>query len=135
MAPGDNEFGNVRVENVGSLRLRYAMSASADDPDGKALATQLSLRVVQRRHPRRLRRRRRLPRHAGGWTDKPRNTLQTSSVSNAQGPQAGDRELSASSSENLCVRVALPLATGNAFQNATSSITLTFDAEQTANNP
>ena len=33
------------------------------------------------------------------------------------------------------MRVSLPLATGNAFQNATTSITLTFDAEQTANNP
>ena len=53
----------------------------------------------------------------------------------AQGFQAGDRTLIAGASENLCVLVALPLATGNAYQSATTTATFTFNAEQTANNP
>ena len=134
MAPGDNDYGNVRVENTGSLRLRYAMSASADDPDGKALATQLALRAYSGVTPANC---------AAG--DVSAGTLEGGPVNlgtptsvfgdNTQGSQGGDRELSATSTENLCMRVSLPLATGNAFQNATTSITLTFDAEQTANNP
>jgi len=31
--------------------------------------------------------------------------------------------------------VSLPLSTGDAFQNASTTATFTFDAEQTANNP
>jgi hypothetical protein len=42
--------------------------------------------------------------------------------------------LAASGSENLCFRVVLPLATGNAFQDAATSAIFTFDAEQTENN-
>jgi len=53
----------------------------------------------------------------------------------AQGAQAGDRNLAVSASETLCFRVALPLSTGNAYKNAATTATFTFDAEQTANNP
>jgi|SRR5450759_264377 hypothetical protein len=51
-----------------------------------------------------------------------------------QGAQAGDRTLAAAGSESLCFRATLPLATGNAYQNATTTTTFTFQAEQTANN-
>ena len=53
----------------------------------------------------------------------------------SQGAQAGDRTLAASANEVLCVQVALPSATGNAFQSAATTGTLTFDAEQVASNP
>ena len=53
----------------------------------------------------------------------------------APGNQSGDRALAAADSENLCFRVSLPLSTGNAYQNSTSTVTLTFNAEQTAHNP
>lgn len=46
-----------------------------------------------------------------------------------------NQTLNAGSTTNLCFRVALPLATGNAFQNKTASTTFQFDAEQTAHNP
>jgi hypothetical protein len=48
--------------------------------------------------------------------------------------QAGDRALAGGTSENLCFRATLPLTTGNTFQNASTSVTFTFAAEQTANN-
>jgi spore coat-associated protein N len=134
MAPGDEVFGNVQVENTGSLRLRYALSASADDPDLKGLRTQLVLRTYSGVSPANC---------AVG--DVSLGTLEGGPTTldnpvplfgdNAQGSQAGDRALNAGTSEDLCMHVTLPLATTNAYQNATSTITLTFDAEQTANNP
>ena len=133
MAPGDDVFGNVRVENNGSLRLRYALTASADNPDTKALRTQLRLSVYSGVGP-----------IACAAGDVSLGTLEGGPTGlggpanllgdNAQGFQPGDRSLIAGDTENLCFRVALPLATGNAYQNATSTITLTFDAEQTVNN-
>ncbi len=134
MAPGDDVFANVQVDNTGSLRLRYSMSASADDPDGKGLRTQLTMRVYSGVTPGNC-----------AASDVSSGTLEGGPTTlnnpvnlfgnNNQGAQAGDRSLSASSSEDLCVRVTLPLSTPTAYQNATSEITLTFDAEQTANNP
>lgn len=51
-----------------------------------------------------------------------------------QGAQAGDGVLAAGAAETLCLRVELPSSTGNAFTSATTTATLTFDAEQTDNN-
>ena len=51
-----------------------------------------------------------------------------------QGAQAGDRPLAGGTNESLCFKATLPLATGNTFQNTTTNVTFTFDAEQTANN-
>lgn len=53
----------------------------------------------------------------------------------ASGGQEGDRELSATSNEKLCVRLDLSSDAGNAFQDTSSEISLRFDAEQTTNNP
>ena len=55
--------------------------------------------------------------------------------SNAQGAQAGDRVPAAVTNETLCFKVTLPLSTGNAFQDLSTTVTFTFDAEQTANKP
>jgi len=52
----------------------------------------------------------------------------------AQGAQAGDRSLAIGASETLCLRVSLPLATGNDYKDTTTTATFTFDAEQTDNN-
>jgi hypothetical protein len=134
MAPGDDIYGNVNVDNTGSLRLRYALSASADDPDTKGLRSQLRISAYSGVSPLNCA----AGNVAGGTLEGGPTALGSPSVlfgDTAPGDQAGDRTLSASSSENLCMRVSLPLATGNAYQNSTSTITLTFDAEQTANNP
>ena len=134
MAPGDDEFGNVRVENTGSLQARYSVEASADDPDTKGLRTQLRISAFSGVSQ--------LDCAAGnvsggtlegGPTDLSTAFDLVGDV--AQGNQGSDRTLAAADSENLCFRVSLPLSTGNAYQDASSSITLTFNAEQTAHNP
>ena len=53
----------------------------------------------------------------------------------AQGAQAGDRALAAAANEQLCFVASLPLSTDNTFQGATTTVSFTFDAEQTKNNP
>jgi hypothetical protein len=64
------------------------------------------------------------------------NTAPLAIIGNAaQGAQAGDRTLAVGASEALCFNVSLPIATGNAFQNLSTTATFTFDSEQTANNP
>ena len=51
------------------------------------------------------------------------------------GPQLGDRVLAGGATETLCFKASLPIGTGNGLQGTTTNITLTFSAEQTANNP
>ena len=53
---------------------------------------------------------------------------------NTQGAQVGDRSLAVGASEILCFRVSLALSAPNSIQNAATTATFTFDAEQTANN-
>lgn len=133
MAPGDEVFGNVRVDNNGSLRLRYALTASADNVDALGLRTQLRVSVFDGVTPFQCA----AGNVAGGTLLGGPVGLGTAQLlfgDPTPGADAGDRALSAAASEDLCVRVALPLATSNAFQGATTEITLTFDAEQTVNN-
>lgn len=142
MAPGDRPTGALTVSNDGSLELRYAVQSSATDGDSLGLRDVLRMRVGSQ---------------AGGSCDFPyynadgtTTTLTDDSqlyeglgfagtpantVGDAtQGSQAGDRTLAGAADEILCVGIVLPLATGNAFQGATTDVTLDFVAEQTANN-
>jgi len=133
MAPGDSTTQSLTVTNGGSLQLRYAISSSATNTDAKGLKDQLTLTIktIDVTTP-------------GTPCDNFDGTqLYTGDLdgttgalvgSNAQGAQAGDRTLSASTSETLCFQVLLPSSTGNGYQNATTTATFTFDAEQTANN-
>jgi hypothetical protein len=50
------------------------------------------------------------------------------------GADTGDRLLASSASEVLCFSVSLPDTTGNAYEDADTTATLDFAAEQTANN-
>lgn len=134
MAPGDTVTDRIVPTNTGSLALRYAVSASATNADSKGLKDQLvlTIKTIDVTTP-------------GTPCDNFDGTqLYTGDVDstagklvgdNAQGAQAGDRTLAATASETLCFRVNLPLATGNTFQNATTTVTFTFDAEQTSSNP
>lgn len=134
MAPGDATTQPLVVSNAGTMALRYAISATATNADAKALKDQLvlTIKTIDVTTP-------------GTPCDNFDGTqLYTGDLdgttgalvgSNAQGAQAGDRTLAASASETLCFRVSLALSTGNAAQNATTTATFTFDAEQTANNP
>ena len=127
MAPGDSIIAPLTITNGGTLQQRYAMSTNATNADGKSLAGQLQLTVRTYTAP--------------GCSAETGAILYDGALSagaigsSAQGAQAGDRVLAASTNEQLCFKVLLPLATGNAFQLATTTATFTFDAEQTVNNP
>ncbi|MDA0302000.1 MAG: TasA family protein [Chloroflexi bacterium] len=128
MAPGGFVISPLIMTNNGSLPLRYAMSTATTNVDAKALAGQLELTI-------RLKSAGLCSAEDGLLLYGPGTLAAGALGSNAQGAQAGDRELAAAANETLCFKVQLPLSTGNAFQNASTTATFTFDAEQTANNP
>ena len=134
MAPGDTVTDRIVPKNTGSLALRYAISSSATNADSKGLKDQLvlTIKTIDVTTPG-------IP--CDNFDGTQLYTGDTDSTAgklvgdNTQGAQAGDRTLAAAASETLCFRVNLPLSTGNTFQNATTTVTFTFDAEQTSNNP
>lgn len=133
MAPGDSVTNGVAVANNGTLALRYAIESTATNTDGKALKDQLALTVrsVDATTPG-------TPCDNFDGTQLYAGDLDSSAGKlvgdSTQGADSGDRTLAATAGETLCFRVALPLASGNVFQNAATTATFTFAAEQTANN-
>jgi predicted ribosomally synthesized peptide with SipW-like signal peptide len=135
MAPGDTTTQSLVVSNDGSLDLRYAISSSATDTDLKGLKDQLvlTIKTIDVTLP------------ATPCDDFDGTQLYTGDLDDGvsgylvgdptQGPDTGDRPLAASASETLCFRVSLPSSTGNAYQDARTTATFTFKAEQTKNNP
>ena len=115
MQPGDSVTNSITVTNSGGSALRYAISSSATNADGKALKDQLFLTIKTTDAT-----------VAGGPCNDFDGTLLYSGDldstagklvgDNAQGSQTGDRALNASSNEVLCFRAGLPLATANTFQ-------------------
>jgi predicted ribosomally synthesized peptide with SipW-like signal peptide len=133
MAPGDSVTDDVVVTNGGTLAQRYSVSSTATNTDAKALKDQLvmTVKTIDVTTP------------ASPCDDFDGTQLYTGDLDSSDGKivgdstsgaQAGDRDLAASANETLCFKVELPTATGNAFQDATTTATFTFDAEQTANN-
>ncbi len=123
MLPGDSGSANLTVANNGTAQLRYAMTSVSTNADAKALRDQLQLSIKAGACP-----------GAGA-------ALYSGALNGAlfgsptQGAQAGDRNLASGTSEQLCFAWSLALATGNAYQNATTTATFPFAAEQTTNNP
>ena len=130
MVPGDQVTAPLTVSNDGSLELRYAIeSATTED----VLASELVLTVK-----------------SGVTTCDDANwaadgtTLYAGRLgstgtdalvgSSAPGADPGDRVLASTASEVLCLNVTLPIA-ATAGQGTTTTATLDFLAEQTANNP
>jgi len=134
MAPGDTVTDDLVVSNAGTLELRYAITSSATNADAKGLKDQLvlTIKTIDVTTPG-------TPCDNFDGTQLYTGDLDSTAGalvgSNAQGSQADDRTLAASTNETLCFRVDLALSTGNAFQDATTTATFTFDAEQTTNNP
>ena len=135
MVPGDTVTAPITVSNAGSVQYRYSVTSTATDADGKGLAAQLDMTIKTG-----------VTTCTNGGFGTDGNVLygpgDLGSVAGidvigdpSQGAQAGDRTLAASATEVLCVQVALPSATGNAFESAATTGTLTFDAEQVASNP
>jgi spore coat-associated protein N len=125
MAPGDTINGSILVKNSGTLQLRYALKSTTTE---NALAAQLDMTVKT---------------EGTGCNNFDGTTLYgPDDFGNTTGKAIfGDlsthagRTLAPSASETLCFRVTLPTSTGNSFQDSSTTATLTFDAEQTANNP
>jgi len=134
MNPGDSITNPITVTNAGNSQLRYAVSSSATNTDTNGLKDQLvlTIKTVDVTTPG-------VPCDNFDGTQLYTGDLDSTAGKlvgdNTQGSQAGDRSLNAAANEILCFRAALPLATANAFQAATTTATFTFDSEQTANNP
>ena len=120
MFPGDSGEQTVTVENDGTGELRYAMTSTETDPDG--LLAQMTVEI------------------SAGTCAAPGASLYSGSFAAAalgnvaQGADPGDRVVAAGDTDSLCFAWALPLGTGNAFQNVTGSAVFDFTGEQTANN-
>ncbi|CAG0928957.1 spore coat-associated protein N [Thermoflexales bacterium] len=134
MAPGDDVTAPIVIANDGSLELRYAVTSAATDADSKGLMSQLDFTIKSGVT---------VCDNAGFATDGTvvyaTNDLGSLAGINVigdptTGAQAGDRVLAASANETLCFNVVLPIGTGNAYQDATTTATFTFAAEQTVNN-
>jgi hypothetical protein len=137
LMPGDNVPAGVpgqavTVSNTGTGQLRYAIAGTSTDADNKHLNTQLLITIAQ-------------PDGNAGASCALMTglvlfsalvpTAGVNMVGNpAQGSQAGDRVLNATSSETLCFKASLPIGTANGYQGAASIYTFNFSAEQTANN-
>lgn len=126
MMPGDAVNGTLVVSNAGTGQLRYAMTSSATNADGLGLATLLTLAV----------------REVGSGCAAFDGPLVSGGILSgaafgdpAQGADGGDRVLAGATSETLCFRASLPLTVPASIQGAATTVTFTFDAEQTANNP
>ena len=130
MAPGDQVTAPLTVSNDGSLELRYAIeSVTTED----VLAAELVLTVKSGV----------TACDNANWSADGATlyagrlgSTGTDAIvgSSAPGADAGDRVLVASTNEVLCLNVTLPLAS-TAGQGTTTTATLDFLAEQTANNP
>ncbi len=120
--PGDSATQTVNVKNNGTGDLRYAMTTSADNADGKGLASQLTLSID------------------AGACGSTTGNLYSGSLGGAEfgdpatGADSGDRDLAAGDTDQLCFSWAFPSGSDNGFQNASTTATFTFDAEQTQNN-
>jgi hypothetical protein len=133
LAPGDAKYAVVTVTDAGSLALRYSGAVSWSVSNALTQSVQLSIRSV--------------PSPAAtcdasltwGTGDLASNVTAPSTTaalfgSAVTGQQAGDRLLAAATSESFCVREVLPATATNSVANLTATLTLQFDAEQTANN-
>ena len=142
MAPGDQiqPTVGIRVINSGTLQLRYALYASATDADTKNLkdSLEVTIRAVDSVT-------------ADGDCDDfdgaviygPTTNIDGSTAAgtffaifgdSTAGAQAGDRTLAAAANEVLCFRIKLATTAPNSSQNAATTVTWEFRAEQTANN-
>jgi len=132
MVPGDTVTNPLDVLNNGTLQFRYAISSVATNADSLALKDALTLAIKSG-----------VTTCTTAGFGSSGTVIYTGDLDDgaggklvgdpAQGSQAGDRVLNASTSETLCFQVQLPsAATGP--QGATTTATFTFDAEQTVNN-
>lgn len=131
--PGDSVTGVVEVQNDGTNQLRYSLTStttSVAGPNGGVLNAALTVEV-------------RVADVDNTCTLFTGAALQVSEVLGASNglfgdPSptvgTGDRTVAPAASDFICVKVSLPIITGDTYQGATATTTFTFNAEQTENN-
>jgi hypothetical protein len=135
LAPGDTTFRPISVTNVGSLDLRYAVSGVTTS-ETRNLSNALRYTIYRGMTVAECN----SGNTAGGTALVTNATIGTTASAligdPAPGTQGGERAINAGDpADVLCVAMNLPLATTSAFASANAEVTLTFDAEQTRNNP
>src|SRR5260221_1495093 len=114
MMPGDTNTQALTLANAGTGVLRYSLTTVATNTLGTALT--LTVKTLGTSCA-----------AFDGTSVLAATALNGAAIgSPTQGAQAGDRVLAAATNEVLCFRVSLPLATGNALQGISSSVTFTF---------
>jgi hypothetical protein len=122
MMPGDASTAALTIANAGTGALRYSLTTVATNTLGSALT--LTVKTLGTSCA-----------AFDGTIVLAATALNGAAIGNpAQGADSGDRTLASATNEVLCFRISLPLTTGNAMQGISSTVTFTFDAEQTANN-
>ena len=114
IVPGYSATAALTVSNSGTVDFEYTMSTAATNTDSKNLRDQLTL-VIRAKDS-----------DTAGCANF--NGTQLYSGSLASGSISTARSISALASEVLCFRVALPSATDNNYQGATTTATFTFSA-------
>ena len=133
MMPGDDKYGIITIANGnGAARL----SSTANWSVANALTTDLEIRMVSATSTS----------TCTSSTDfssplnsvvKPASSSATSFAmfgSATAGDQTGDQTLAVNTTYYYCVNIKMPTSMPTAAQGATSDLTFTFNAEQTANN-
>ncbi len=124
MFPGDVQNATLTLTNAGTGQLRYSMTSAVNS--GPSLAGQLTAVVKSK---------------GTSCATFDGTTLYSGALGGAAfgDPSVtgtvGDPTLNSGNNTDLCFRVTMPALTGNTFQGASTSVTFTFDSEQTANNP
>lgn len=125
LAPGDEVYSPVTVQNAGSLALVYGAQYVVTGDSG--LGSQLSLDLFA------------VPAascsEAGLAGATPIGSAAAPLATTPTPIVATERSLFAAAAEELCVRVSLPLELGNEYQNTSADLTLTFVAEQDPTDP
>ena len=134
MLPGASVVAPVEVNNDGSLRYQYGIVYEATDTGTQPLSSQLRMRIfdipagqctlgnTQVGSPNRI-----SPSDdTWGLATTPTSVVGDATVDAAP----GNRELSAQTSEELCVRIDLNSSAGNAYQSQSTDLNLTFQARQ-----
>jgi hypothetical protein len=130
LVPGETVTAPLTVNNSGSLPLRYAMTSSVTNADGKAIGAQLTLTIKS---------------GVAACTNTsfgssgtllygsaPLGTIgfATSLIGTPSSFPNGGRTLNASAGETLCFQVGLPASTSTSYQGAATTATFAFTAQQ-----
>jgi len=120
MLPGDKAASELRIANPGAMPIRYALMVAASDSDGADLRSALvaELRV--------------------GGCEAGREVVYVGPLTEARlgdpavGAQPGDRRLAPMASEALCLAVRLPADAPDAYEAASTVVSVSVVAEQGA---